>query len=90
MKRRSFLARLVGGAVGAAVLSRLPVVVQERVRTAPGLTFRGIPIVFDQDCPSGTVYFISKESFFSYDGRFWRPVVPAPPEKPLARINRIS
>ncbi len=62
MNRRGFLQRLVTGAVGAAILSRLPVSIAEPVRRAAGLTFSGIPIVWDEQCPPGVMFLINRQA----------------------------
>jgi hypothetical protein len=74
MNRRGFLRRVVTGAVGAAILSRLPVSIAEPIKRAAGLTFRGIPIVWDSDCRSSAVYFINKNAMWKSDGGEWKPL----------------
>jgi len=63
MTRRSFLGRLAAGIAGLAVapsVTRLFVepVVFER------LTFRGVPLVWDEHCSPNTVYFLSHDGLW--------------------------
>jgi hypothetical protein len=59
VNRRSFLRRVITGAIGTAVLSRLPAALVEPVKAYAGLTFQGIPIVFDPYCRPSRVYLIN-------------------------------
>lgn len=59
MNRRSFVRRLLTGAVGGAVLSRLPFAVAEPIKRYAGLTYQGIALRWDPDCPRGQLYCIN-------------------------------
>jgi hypothetical protein len=73
MNRRAFL-KLFGSGVAAAIaLVNIPAVLTPeptRLFTGP-LTFRGIPLVFDRDCPRNTVYFLNPETLWVNRGDGW-------------------
>ncbi len=57
MNRRGFLSRVCRGIVGAAAIAHVPASwvpkpIRDRV-----IYFKNIPLVYDQHCPSNTVYF---------------------------------
>ena len=57
MNRRTFFQRTAGALV-AAVLT--PVAAKLWPVTSVPLTFKGIPLVFNQFCPSNKVYFLAR------------------------------
>jgi hypothetical protein len=64
MHRRAFLRLLGVGAAGAAVAPYLPLPSAARAVTGSKalyarLTFNGIPLVFDPNCPPNRVYFLN-------------------------------
>lgn len=63
MNRRSFFARAFGAIVAAAVVPWRKITEPNHWDT---LTYRGVPVMFDEHCPKGMVYFINPKYLRSY------------------------
>jgi hypothetical protein len=72
VNRRAFLSRLAAGVVGAVALAKLPFVADAPTRLFDGpITFRGVPLVFDQHCPRNMIYFLSPKHLWVNSGDGW-------------------
>lgn len=76
MNRRAFLKCLGIGASAAVALAKLPASLfsaSEPTRLFDGpLTFRGIPLAYDQDCPNNTIYFLNPQTLWVNRGDGWK------------------
>jgi hypothetical protein len=66
MNRRSFMKRVGAGLAGAYALASLPAAAVKALTAPQGferITYKGIPLVFDEHCRSNRVYFVSQSAF---------------------------
>jgi hypothetical protein len=62
MNRRGFLGALIGGFAAAATATFTREPVTTLFDNAP-ITFRGMKLLWDRDCPANTVYFVNPQTF---------------------------
>ncbi len=68
MNRRGFLGLLCSGVVGACVVAKIPTAWIPAPIQSRALMFKGVPLVFDQYCPSSTIYFLNSKGVYRLDG----------------------
>lgn len=74
MNRRGFLRALGIMSAAAVAAAKLPAALfaTDPIRLFEGpLMFRGIPVIYDRDCPSNTIYFLNPQTLWVNRGRGW-------------------
>ncbi len=74
MNRRGFLKACAVGFGAVVAVAKLPAALFDATPTRlfdGPLTFRGVPVMYDQYCPKNTIYFINKETLWVNSGNGW-------------------